>query len=519
MDDGPATIPVTENLWDFIQVHGKALSKFCLWIDQISINQHDLVEKARQVQLMSRIYENAQRTLIWLGADNEASKSIISVIKLINISWEEWKKILEVPFGAPRSDVLACVPRLQDQPLLPPFDSRLQGLLDKFLETSWFSRLWTLQEAVLSNQAIFLSGHLQCNAHSLFGGLWLLTRMFHSVASFFMNGVCCVSLLRLARERRQNFGLFDLLELTRTGLQCTDPRDKVYALISMQTEVPTSIIDYTMTTQDLFTLVTRNHISLTKNLAILGEVYHHDQGSLTGVPSWVPSWTQINEAGVVDKYQNFRASKSYTWQPPPTTPSIVPSTMLTTRGRMVDVISKVDSLKVRMLASQSSSVTILRENLLELALKEEQNRRSMLESPSPKVTVLRTLTFGGSAEAPVMLSEDEVEKTWAALTDGESRSSALDQDRETIADGYWYKIANASENRSLFWSENYSLGIGPKFVQSGDRLCILHGSSVPVVLRPHGLEWDFVGQCYVDRVMIGEACTWAEDDAETFMII
>ena len=37
------------------------------WIDQVCINQIDNGEKARQVQCMRQIYQNAKRVVVWLG--------------------------------------------------------------------------------------------------------------------------------------------------------------------------------------------------------------------------------------------------------------------------------------------------------------------------------------------------------------------------------------------------------------------------------------------------------------------
>src|SRR6266487_6830888 len=41
-----------------------------VWIDAICINQDDVVERSRQVQNMSRIFESAMRVVIWLGEGN-----------------------------------------------------------------------------------------------------------------------------------------------------------------------------------------------------------------------------------------------------------------------------------------------------------------------------------------------------------------------------------------------------------------------------------------------------------------
>jgi len=41
-----------------------------LWIDAVCINQADAAEKARQVQMMQRIYARAARVVMWLGEDS-----------------------------------------------------------------------------------------------------------------------------------------------------------------------------------------------------------------------------------------------------------------------------------------------------------------------------------------------------------------------------------------------------------------------------------------------------------------
>lgn len=50
-------------------------------------------------------------------------------------------------------------------------------------------------------------------------------------------------------------------------------------------------------------------------------------------------------------------------------------------------------------------------------------------------------------------------------------------------------------------------GLGPRETRAGDFICILHGCSVPVVLRrTDGLdEWRLVGECFVYGLMDGEA--------------
>ncbi|KAH9203938.1 heterokaryon incompatibility protein-domain-containing protein, partial [Leptodontidium sp. 2 PMI_412] len=79
-----------------------------LWIDAICINQGSMAERNQQVNLMGDVYKLSTRTIIWLGKDNRMTR---------NLFWE-----------------------------MAVFVSRF---LDIF-ESQWFSRVWTLQEFVLS---------------------------------------------------------------------------------------------------------------------------------------------------------------------------------------------------------------------------------------------------------------------------------------------------------------------------------------------------------------------------------
>jgi hypothetical protein len=63
----------------------------------------------------------------------------------------------------------------------------------------------------------------------------------------------------------------------------------------------------------------------------------------------------------------------------------------------------------------------------------------------------------------------------------------------------------------IFQAADGTLGIGPTAIISGDIICVLQGGSVPYVIRraassgnDSGCYW-FVGECYMDGYMFGEA--------------
>ena len=59
-------------------------------------------------------------------------------------------------------------------------------------------------------------------------------------------------------------------------------------------------------------------------------------------------------------------------------------------------------------------------------------------------------------------------------------------------------------------------GFGPNNVQNGDKVCILHGSVVPVVLRKCGNVYTLVGKCYFEHCMYDD---WTEDEAEEMVLV
>ena len=59
--------------------------------------------------------------------------------------------------------------------------------------------------------------------------------------------------------------------------------------------------------------------------------------------------------------------------------------------------------------------------------------------------------------------------------------------------------------RKLATTMNGYLALVPEEASEGDRVAVLHGCNFPVLLRPAGDMFRYVGECYVDGLMDGEA--------------
>ena len=71
--------------------------------------------------------------------------------------------------------------------------------------------------------------------------------------------------------------------------------------------------------------------------------------------------------------------------------------------------------------------------------------------------------------------------------------------------------------RLLLFEKKFDLGLGPPESQIGDLLCLLAGYSLPVILRPCGDSFQFVGDVYVRGLMQGEGFSDSEP-SQSFVI-
>ena len=60
------------------------------------------------------------------------------------------------------------------------------------------------------------------------------------------------------------------------------------------------------------------------------------------------------------------------------------------------------------------------------------------------------------------------------------------------------------QRRALFRTRQGLVGNGPDQLQEGDKVCILFGGEVPIILRPEGDHYLLIGESYVHGVMGGE---------------
>ncbi|KAK5110699.1 hypothetical protein LTR85_000742 [Meristemomyces frigidus] len=89
---------------------------------------------------------------------------------------------------------------------------------------------------------------------------------------------------------------------------------------------------------------------------------------------------------------------------------------------------------------------------------------------------------------------------------GGLQTSVLSTREHPLLKEFLHRMKAVVWNRRLFKSAREGLlGLAPKAAKEGDRICILKGCSVPVVLHPIQDHYSFVGECYLHTMMDGKA--------------
>jgi hypothetical protein len=132
-----------------------------LWIDAICINQKDDVEKSSQVNLMRDVYTNARGVYIWLGDEEGDFSTAMKQCRCLTITSNTF-------YGLPSATQQALAEQggMNRVPeAIEPIARLIFGRMEKrwmalhnLLSRPYWTRVWILQEFVLSRDALILCG-------------------------------------------------------------------------------------------------------------------------------------------------------------------------------------------------------------------------------------------------------------------------------------------------------------------------------------------------------------------------
>ncbi|EMR89263.1 putative heterokaryon incompatibility protein [Botrytis cinerea BcDW1] len=418
-----------------------------LWIDQICINQDDPDEKSWQVQMMLDIYRLSLRCLAWMG---EIRDDIELTDAKAGLEFCEYMAIL----SEVEDDKEVPVPTFIAS--LDHFKRAMRALRSiSNSENLWWTRIWTVQEAVLPPNLCLVWGplHLEWNVLSQASENWISgTRPtpIHYV-------------------------------LSKTNLDFLDD-------LMCQVEVATH---YASNTIDL--------ISCESDLRPLAMELRILEDPTPGIPHWALDLKACpsNSEGYypLHGYPHYNAANDRPMDRELLLNSAAKTKMvLSLKGILVDTIKFVEG------PQYAPSKNISNEKLVQTL-----STWAVLANCSSGID--RQQAFGRMLIGDFVrndqdwvlsrASSGDAHDAFAFATSGRPPPNAA---RQTI----WRMVKDAS----FFITEKGAIGLGNRETKPGDEIWIFYGGKMPFTIKKrvdNPVEYDFIGRCYVDGIMFGEA--------------
>ncbi|KAF2847297.1 hypothetical protein T440DRAFT_212182 [Plenodomus tracheiphilus IPT5] len=277
-------------------------------------------------------------------------------------------------------------------------------------------------------------------------------------------------------------------------------RDKVYGvlvLLANQEETNSICVDYEKSVAEVYADTVLATIELYSCRNPLHHVYHglvyRPDGSFT---SWTPRWDVDNPV-----------------------PKMTPFPFNACRDRPVKSVdnTNISSQYLRLSGMYYSEVTHT------LARMDEDN---FANKDNPLLEMYDMITERPGTESLRKLARTS---TVGESLDLEILADVLlafrensDRGKDMMNRGLWYLLARVTCNHRRFFTHKGTFGLGPECMRTGDIVVVLFGGETPYILRPHGDEYYFMGQAYVDEIMQGElvyAMDASEVEEQEFVLV
>ncbi|EMR81044.1 hypothetical protein ACHAPC_000969 [Botrytis cinerea] len=500
-----------------------------MWIDQICINQEDNKEKEMQIPLMGRIYKHAFNTVIWLGRWESSSDSAVQLLKNINVTLQ----FIQVNIDFKNFE------RMQ----LPRSDSETWHALWRFLSHPWFTRLWIIQEVMLSSNPWIMCGDnllmwdvfsSAVNHLSTCGIFQWLQAKFAIIEDLSDFGDTSQTVLELTRQREfyrmasTRIHIFENLVSTR-GAQCFDPRDKIYGLLGVCRDADRFDIRYTdFTEHQLYHEVAIR--ALTGDLQTLtpSRFFKSIDHESLDLPSWVPDWRkrrQTNELGIYNTNGSFKIKLNRVY----VTINNESRNELRMRGISFDSLIKtsvtITHPDLTYLNPHADNKSLLELWTFVSKLEHYPNSHTVfyafwqtlvgsktdsgkLPCPDSFAEIISLLLDASTGQSPSLSGQTYSPRQQKPHGKGRLELGSLAQ---RVPGQTFEEVREAMKfvlkNRKLGITGKGYFGLFPRYAEKGDMIYVMDGCDVPYLLREADGEGRFrlVGECYVFGIMDGEA--------------
>ncbi|KAF3484425.1 HET domain protein [Arthroderma uncinatum] len=325
-----------------------------LWVDQICINQADPDERSFQVDLMHRIYHDAEFTLIWLGREDGYTKRAAELIPRFAKAGNQFIDSAILPYAQNSTELHASEG-------VPYISEGEWDALAALFQRQYFRRLWIVQEIILSGIVLAYCGGVEIPWR-----LFCITaQMLHyhqqklgtEVSAKYVplneggRGIeqPIVQLLEW-QDRfgpnpppdKQRVASLENLIFDTWHFHATDPRDKIYGIYGLLNKKAQSgegsevrwRTDYTKPVEQVYAEATKRIILDAGELRILSAVLDHSWRKIESLPSWTPDYS-VTWTNMMSSYSNAAGNLPI---PTPLIELSEPWGHLTVQGLQIDMV-------------------------------------------------------------------------------------------------------------------------------------------------------------------------------------
>ncbi|KAK5230901.1 hypothetical protein LTR72_000081 [Exophiala xenobiotica] len=480
---------------------------------------------------MGEIYKAAAQVIIWLGEGNSETASAFEAL------------------GSMGRARLAMYHSRQEEALelALTVSGQSKENISAVFEMPWFYRLWTVQEVALPDVEKVLSGYpwdvllnagAYIQAHPTMKGRWdEATRLQRLISGRLMaargqvkshlfsaiSGAPVVDTLSIFIAARQK--------------QSTKPEDRVFSLYSVLKElgVQLPLPDYSKPVPQIFAEAAIAFIEKDQSLDMLLEALSDTRRP--GLPSWVPDWSSPGWHATDPRRRclrydfNAAGSSVSTW-------TFEDTRRLITRGIFIDLVHDCgpplqfsdhtdrcmetqnlplsESENEELSYEMSACFEVLR-YWIEIAM-----RQYAYSTWRARMEAFRRVVFCDGVDLKDKDGRIKSFMRWHDLIMGEDIDdlprSLIPTNMEVwstaMTQGSWLhhlSVLRCARNKFFFRTEKGVYGIAVRSVRSEDKIALISGVRVPVVLRQSaGETYCYVGFAVVDGLMDGRS--WKETE-------
>ena len=336
---------VTENAHDALSELRWRGRSTLFWVDSVSIDQSNPVERSQQVSFMGEIFAEADRVIVWLGEDDADAKVVYDLSqKIARAPGWTWEGEIWNQAG---SYILRDLESYLQLDFPPELGSMIQSLF-AFFSRSWFQRLWVIQEVVLAKNIWILCGGLHFDWFD-FNTIAQLSTPYYlqklesggrsTRATLGLSVTRLISWLRQDTAETQglierSFGFtnreqllcatFGTLASTFREALASDDRDRIFAPLALakrspQADMFSSLVpDYTQSVEEVYISAARYLLENSPYLGLLSLVETSRAGLASRsvhLPSWVPDFRVKTKQNAISWNSRHNATKK--WQNSP----------------------------------------------------------------------------------------------------------------------------------------------------------------------------------------------------------